>query len=442
MISTPAREGAARFEWIRIRRGGRFSKRSQGGQCVSESAHNGEAILLHSARQLLTLRGPAGPRRGPEMQDLGLIPDGAVLIRDGVVEDIGPTRRVANLVRSRRAREIDATGHVVLPAFVDPDAPLVTQALSSGQRAWVEKGGPATEPLRVMSRRRMEMRSATMAQTLASYGVLVTGSSTGSAEDLKNAMRILGVQKEMQGTPVRIQSVLAWPGGRHDNSEHSEKNLLDWLNAIRTRDLASIVEFTTSASDFNRLRAAAQVAMQRGFAVRFSVGGALDPATVELALACGAVAVHGLPAQANSALSELARANCVFVVPCADLMDYDPGRTNVARAAIDSGLPVAIASAFRTGVPASLNMQFNLYLACARLGLTPEQAITAATFNAASALRLAGSAGLLAPGLPADLVMMDVPDYRELILHAGHHDVLTVMRAGRAIYRRAPLTAD
>jgi imidazolonepropionase len=108
------------------------------------------------------------------MQELAIIPDGAVLIRDGMIEDVGPTRRVANLLRARRARELDATGRVVLPAFVDPDAPLVTKALSTGQKARLEKsaskddGPPIAESLRVMSRRRMEMRSTGMAHTLAS----------------------------------------------------------------------------------------------------------------------------------------------------------------------------------------------------------------------------------------------------------------------------------
>src|SRR5690242_2979948 len=162
------------------------------------NASAGELVLLHSARQLLTLHGSPGPRRGPDMRNLAMVPDGALLIRNGVIEDVGPTRRVANLMRAKRAREVDATGRIVLPAFVDPDAPLVTQALSAGQKARIEKGaagenGSNVESLRVVSKRRMEMRSAAMAHALASYGVLTTGSSTGSVDDPKNVSRILAV---------------------------------------------------------------------------------------------------------------------------------------------------------------------------------------------------------------------------------------------------------
>ncbi len=407
---------------------------------MSESSTTGELVLVHSARQLLTLRGPAGPRRGSDMQDLGIIPEGAVLIRGGVIEDVGPTRRVANLVRAKRAREIDATGRVVIPGFVDPDAPLITRALSTGQRVWAEKGPAPVESLRVMSRRRMETRCASMAQTLASYGVAVAGASTVSADDPRNVIRILAVQKEMTDLPVRVRSVLTWPG--KDAAGEESENSLEWLNAIRRRDLAGMVEFETADADFDRVLRPAELAMQRGFAVRFRSHGALEEKTVQLALQCGAIALHGLPPAAESILNDLARTNCVFVAPCAQLIERNPGSAEMVGAAIERGLAVALSSAFRTGAPGSLNMQYNLQLACSRLKLSPEQAITAATHNAAASLCLSDCAGSLAPGSPADLVIMDVPEYHQMFLRAGHHDVLTVMRAGRIVYRRPSLTLD
>jgi imidazolonepropionase len=409
------------------------------------NAAPGELILLHSARQLLTLHGPPGPRRGPEMQELAIIPDGAVLIRDGVIEDVGPTRRVANLQRARRARELDATARVVLPAFVDPDAALVTKALSTGQKMRLEKnaskedGPPVPESLRVMSRRRMEMRSTGMAHTLASYGVLVTGSSTASADDPRNVSRILAVHKELEGAPLRIRSVLTWPSDGLRASADPQSDLAEWLNTIRAKDLASIVEFESTPRE--PVRRAAQLAMQRGFMVRLRSARELDRETVDLAIECGAIAVHGSPASARSLLGALAPA-CVFVAPGSELIEYDPGKTHTVQSAIDSGLAVALSSAFHGGVAGTLNMQFIVHLACSRLKLTPEQAITAATHNAAAALRFADSAGSLAPGRQADLIVMDVPDFRDIPMRAGHHDAYMVIRGGRVIYRKPGLTLD
>ena len=79
----------------------------------------GKATLIRGARQLLTLRGPKGPRRGADLQNLGIIEDGAVLIADGLIAEVGPSRRLENLALARGAEEIDASGCVVMPGFVD-----------------------------------------------------------------------------------------------------------------------------------------------------------------------------------------------------------------------------------------------------------------------------------------------------------------------------------
>src|ERR1700738_5074679 len=82
-------------------------------------------ILVRGARQLLTLRGPPSPRRGTDLKNLGIIQDGAVLIVDGVIREVGSARRVENLALARGADEINAAGCVVLPGFVDSHAHLV-----------------------------------------------------------------------------------------------------------------------------------------------------------------------------------------------------------------------------------------------------------------------------------------------------------------------------
>src|SRR6185369_12106892 len=82
-------------------------------------------LLIRGARQVVTLRGSRSPRRGLELAQLGIIPDGAVLIRRGVIEEVGPTRRVENLAAARRAVEINAAGQVVMPGFVDCHTHLI-----------------------------------------------------------------------------------------------------------------------------------------------------------------------------------------------------------------------------------------------------------------------------------------------------------------------------
>src|ERR1019366_10466194 len=86
------------------------------------------------ARQLLTLRAPKEPRRGAALDDLGIIHDGSLLIRDGIVEEVGTSRRVENLASARDAMEINAAGRVVMPGFVDCHTHIVFPPLG-GQDA-------------------------------------------------------------------------------------------------------------------------------------------------------------------------------------------------------------------------------------------------------------------------------------------------------------------
>jgi imidazolonepropionase len=103
---------------------------------------------------------------------------------------------------------------------------------------------------------------------------------------------------------------------------------------------------------------------------------------------------------------------------------------------IDAGGAVALASGFSTQGYGSFNPQFLLHLAASRFGMTVEEGICATTWNAACSLRMSHVTGSLEPGKSADLVVMDVPDYRELARRAGHNDVQVSMRGGQVVYRR------
>jgi len=83
------------------------------------------SILIRGARQLITLHGPTGPRRGAALNELGIIPDGAVLISDGIIRQVGTSRRVEALAEARQADDISAAGRVVMPGFVDSHAHVV-----------------------------------------------------------------------------------------------------------------------------------------------------------------------------------------------------------------------------------------------------------------------------------------------------------------------------
>jgi imidazolonepropionase len=190
------------------------------------------------------------------------------------------------------------------------------------------------------------------------------------------------------------------------------------------------------------LRTIAIAAEELGYAIRFRSANPLEPMHLELALAMGAIAIVA-PNDNLPAFAEALTANgCVRVIPASEGFDNPAKASFGMRKAIDEGAAIAIASSYRTTRASSFNIQFLLHLAVHQLGMTPEEAITATTWNPACSLRLSHVTGSLEPGKDADLLLMDVPDYRDLARRAGHHDVSLVVKRGKAVFRAAALSCD
>jgi len=376
------------------------------------------------------LLGPSGPRRGTALNELNVVEDGALLIHNGVIRESGPSRRVENLAAARKAREIDARGRIVMPAFVDPDVVLVFPP-PAGQRS----GGGAGRPsLGALSKHRLEEVATAAAAGLVRCGIISAGAHTGYASDPRETLKILRIHHAVQSRPLRIRSIFS-PRAGLTLTERS-------LEAIRQRRLAATLDIGVDADatlDECRLREAAVNAAALGYSIRLRSGNALTPRDFDLAIATGAIALVGPSCEPDPRLRFLADMGCVHVVPLAGGGDAPPAP---ARAETDDGVPLAIASGFRPDGVSSFNPQYLLHLAVAQYGLTVEEAIVAATYNAACSLRMSHVTGSLEPGKSADLVLMDVPDYRDLPRRVGHSDVQLTVRSGNVVYRRSPLILD
>jgi imidazolonepropionase len=172
-----------------------------------------KVTLIRGARQLLTLRGPAGPRRGADLGNLGIIQDGAVLIAGGRIAEVGPSRRLENLALSRDAEEIDASGCVVMPGFVDSNVPLVSNSHELSARA-----------LKTLAARGIEdaIRHGTTAIEAKSEAGLSEASAT----------KVLRVQAALRDLPITVVSTFLAPDERS-------------LGMPRTRRLADFVEISS-----------------------------------------------------------------------------------------------------------------------------------------------------------------------------------------------------
>jgi len=384
------------------------------------------------------------------MASLNIIPNGALLIRNGIIQEVGSSRRIENLVHARNAHEVDATGRVVMPAFIDPDVALLR--LDPGELATAPDSSRA---LKLMARKRVIGHAGAAAAELARYGVLSAGAHTGAAGDLRNATKLLRAHQILRLKPIRIRSIFAphFPeAAAGDSAAALDTFATKWLPALRRKKLCSVVELALDGSaleapvwpfDFATLHSAAVAAATLGFALRLRAPRAPTPRQLEFAFAAGAIGVIGrIEGDPRSFAQRLVSIGCIRVVPSSEAFDDPPRAAAAIRTAIDEGAAIALSSSYRAAGFSCLNPQHLLHLAVDRLGLGAEEAIVATTWNAACTLRLSQVVGSLEPGKSADVLVMDVPDYRELSRRAGHHDVNVVMRMGQLLARGPALSVD
>jgi imidazolonepropionase len=362
--------------------------------------------LVRGARQLLTLRGPAGPRRGAALGDLGVIPDGALLIRGGKILEAGPSRRVENLALARGAHEINAAGRVVMPGFVDSQTqPVFAPAL------------PA---------RALAARVRSLLAGMARHGTTTVAAGATPQQNRADAWKLLRILVDLDGHPLNIVPV-CYAG--------TEAICTETLPVIARRKLARIVSVNTEALEPAAAGRLLEFARHLGFGVAVQAG--TNTGAARLAVETEAASISVDPIEA-APVSELANSGTVAMLLPAAYRRVEERLS--ARPLIEGGAAVALASGFGGVHGPAYNMQMVVSLACLQMGFSPAEAICAATVNGAYALALGHRCGSLEPGKSADLLLLDVTDYRELPEQAGVNHVHMVLKDGRAVYQEGEVT--
>lgn len=332
-------------------------------------------LLLRGARQLLTLRGPQGPRRGAACLELGIINDGSILIRDGRIVCVGQSRRLDNLAEARLAVVREVNGAVVMPGFVDANAIIPDSTL--------------------FARRLFELAHAHGSTTMAgraSYGVL---RSMAAAEP----------------SPLTLHLLLD-AGDTFQEAQVNRAVRRKFAHALRVDLLAH------SRADlhfFQSLRVA----------IRAHSATPLKPDWIALAVAYGAVAVD--------IDTPLNRAQIALLADSPACAIVTPASAAAARALIDADAAVALGSGFGAEAGATCSMQAAALFAARDGGLDLAEAITLATINAANAVGLAEECGSLEAGKRADILVLHLSNYRDFSNYTGVNVVSKIFRAGNLV---------
>jgi len=416
-----------------------------------------DSLLITGVSQLLTLRG-SSPRRGSSLSNLDLIEDGAVLVRDGAIAAVGTRAEVEKLPEARAAEKSELGGRVALPGFVDSHTHLVHAASRAEEyelkiqgasyEEIARKGGGilnSVKKLRAATAEELKKRALTALQQFAAYGTTTIEAKSGYGLDVASELKILKLHKELAAVqPLEIVSTFLGAhvvpeeyrkkvGGAKKYIQLLEGNLLP---EIAERKLAEFCDVFCERGAFSVVESkrVLQAGRQWGLAPRMHAEQLSRSGATRLAILLRAASCDHLEYVSKGDIRALGKSETVAtLLPGCDfhlgLKKYAP-----ARELIDAGAVVALATDYNPGTSPTLSMPMILSLACTQLCMTPAEAITAATINAAYALRREKQIGSLEVGKQADIAVFDVADYREIPYYFGVNHCWMTIKRGRVIH--------
>src|SRR6266566_5629238 len=400
--------------------------------------------IIH-ARQLITVRGPSRARRGAALGELGIIDDGAVAIRDGRIEWIGPTDQLPD----RSAPEFDVAGKVILPGFVDSHTHAVFARSRPDEFEWRIQGTPYMEILErgggilssVKAVREASQLRVQFANRFLEHGTTTIEAKSGYGLNLETEIRMLEAMRTEQTLEV-VPTYLgahALPPEFRENRRAFIDRVMEDLNTIESRKLAEFCDVFVEPGAFSpeEARRIFAKAQSLGLHIKIHADEFQSSGGAALAVEVGAVSADHLGAITGADIQRIAASEVVATLLPATLFMLGEGHYAPARRLIESGAAVALATDFNPGTSPTLNMQFVLSLACTQMKMTPAEAIVAATMNGACAIKREHRIGSIEPGKTADIAVYDLSDYREIPYFAAVNFCVATFKRGELVYSRS-----
>jgi imidazolonepropionase len=394
------------------------------------------------------------------MRELGIIRDGALLINDGHIIAVGTRREISKRADARRAKTIDLEGRVVLPGFVDSHTHLIFPASRADEHEQriagdtyeeiARAGGGilnSVKKLRRATPSELETRARQSLKRFAEHGTTTIEAKSGYGLSAESELKILRLQYKLAyEQPIEIVSTFLGAHvvpAEYRNKKYGADTYVKFLitKLIPQVSQENLAEFCDVFCD----RGAFTVAQARKVLAAGWIAGLVPRIHAEQLAHTGAaklaVELHAASAdhleQINAAdIRALAKSDVVATLLPGCCAHLGIPHTAPARKLIDAGAIVALATDYNPGTSPTVNMSMIMSLACAQLKMSPAEAITASTINAAYSLRRASRIGSLEVGKFADLAVFDVADYREIPYYFGVNLCVLTMKRGKIIYSR------
>ena len=411
--------------------------------------------VLH-ASQLITLSGPKRPRNATELSELGIIRNGGMFVRDGKIESVGPSDEIEKNVGD--AEVLDVGGRVVMPGFIDAHTHLVfagnrlddfeRRARGETYEEIAKAGGGIWSTVNKMRAAR-ETDLLTQAKKHANWflrcGTTTVEAKSGYGLTVEDELKILRVVRELKAE-VRLEIVPTFLGAHAvprelSPDEYLEVVVTEMLPRVTTERLAEFCDVFCERGYFNidQSRKILSAATKLGLSLRGHVDQLTNSGGAKLMAEMGATTADHLEQTDEQGIAALKKANVQPVLLPGSVYALGSSRYPRAREMIEVGLAVVLATDFNPGSSPTASTPMVLSLACTQMKMSPAEAITASTVNAAYSLNRGDSIGSLEPGKIANFVIFDCEDYRELPYWFGMPQTHSVYMRGECVSRSGGL---
>ena len=414
--------------------------------------------LIKNANEVITLKGNGqGPRTKEAMKEIGIIENGSVLIEQNRIKAVGTLEELEKeypqLIKD--AEVIDATGKVVMPGLVDCHTHLVhggtrenefnMRLNGSTYMEIMNAGGgihSTTTSTRQASAEELYQKTYNHLNEFLKYGITTVEAKSGYGLDWENEKKQMEVAKKLQETHV-IDIVSTFMGAHAVPKEYKGREdefvdiiINDMLPKVAEEKLAEFNDVFCEKGVFTpeQSRRILEAGKQYGLTPKIHADEIEPYEGAELAAEVGAVSAEHLLVASDEGIRKMAEAGTIAVLL--------PGTAFFLRAPyargrlmIDEGIPVAISTDFNPGSSPTISLPFIMNLACMNMGLTLEEVLTATTINAACAINRGHEIGSLEEGKKADLLIMNVANYKQLQYYYGMNHTHTVLKNGKVVVK-------
>ncbi len=408
-------------------------------------------MLIINAGQMLTLKGKT-PRAGEKMNDLSIIKDAALAVKDGSILAVGKSAEIKTQYTSDTV--IDAKGGVVTPGFVDAHTHLVfgrtredefARRLKGEDYVQIAKaGGGIRSTIKTTQEsapdklyedalrrlRRMMQQGTTTIESKSGYGLTVDS----------ELIQLEVIDRLNSESPADVIPTFL---GAHefpaeyanDHERYIDILINEMIPSVQMQGIARFCDIFTEAHVYNieQSRRVLTAAKDKGLMLKMHADEIEPMGGAELAAEMRCISADHLGATSDAGMEAMLRAGVVPVLLPATLFTLRKDRYAPARRMIDIGLPVAIATDFNPGSCNCDSMPFVLSLSCLKMNMTPEEVITAATINAACAIGMEDKVGSLEKDKQADILIWDADSYNFIPFHLGKPYLKYVIKKGNII---------